>query len=457
MILLDDLQEHQKIDNLKEYLTNKKFDNVEVIREKLINNEDKLKKYDIIINNNRLEVGYYVGLCVIDDIAIKISPKFNDDNIKIDIMQMMHECLNHNIVSKHLSECYKIYYHEPPVKIDNNICSDLYLFIIYRYVSVLKDTIKHGLYKSFYKEQNILKDKIKGKLLINDTINIHLKENIKLNNKCIYEIHDINNLENQILKYALKKAEIFSLERKEPGLYKTICVLKEKFNNVENKIIKEIDFKKINKKIIHKGYKESLQLAYEVIKILDKNIYNNEKESNIYPFHINLPELFERYCEVKLREHIPSLLAGYTKNDIGSQIKTEALRPDFAIPKNNDNKIDAYILDSKYSIKYNHIFEKINKGDEEINEKTGDIKEHLQQLSLYSRTLKFQNKLYADKSSDIKLCIIFPIIKKENQEIIKETENQEKKLLCNNYRIYPSKNYEEFYYMPLEIPCIKIL
>lgn len=449
MILLDDLQEHQKIDNLKEYLTNKSIDNVEVIKEKLINNEEKLKNhYDIIINNNRLEVGYYVGLCVIDDIAIKISPKFNDDNIKIDIMQMMHECLNHNIVSKHLSECYKIYYHEPPVKIDNNICSDLYLFVIHRYITVLKDTIKHGLYKSFYKEQNILKGKIKGKLLINDTINIHLKENIKLKNKCIYEIHDVNNIENQILKYALQKAEIFSLESKEPGLYKIICVLKEKFNNVDNKIIKEIDFKKVNKKIIHKGYKESLQLAYEVIKILDKNIYDNEKESNIYPFYINLPELFERYCEVKLREHIPSLLAGYTKNDVGSQIKTGALRPDFIISKDG-LETKPYILDSKYSIKYADI-EKQNDTDELINDKISKIKDHLQQLSLYARTKKIQKYANAYNSSEINLCILYPVVNQVYTEynfknMIDEAGIEDK---------YLSKNIEQLYYIPIKLPVL---
>ena len=449
MILLDDLQEHQKIDNLKEYLIDKKFDNVEVIKEKLINNEDKLKNYDIIINNNRLEVGYYVGLCVIDDIIIKISPKFNDDNIKIDIMQMMYECLNHNIVSKHLSECYKIYYNEPPVKICNNICSDLYLFVIHRYVTVLKDTIKHGLYKSFYKEENILKGRIKGKLLINDTINIHLKENIKLKNRCIYEIHDVNNIENQILKYALQKAEIFSLESKNQGLYKNICVLKEKFNNVDNKIIKEIDFKKVNKKIIHKGYKESIRLAYEVIKILDKNIYDNEKESNIYPFYINLPELFERYCEVKLREHIPSLLAGYTKGNRDSQTATKAQRPDFIIPKNR-LETKPYILDSKYSIKYADI-EKQNDTDELINDKIGKIKKHLQQISLYARTKKIQAYAKAYNSSEINLCILYPVANEAYTEynfknMIDEAGIENK---------YLSKNIEQLYYIPIKLPVLK--
>lgn len=221
-------------------------------------------------------------------------------------------------------------------------------------------------------------------------------------------------------------------------------------------------FRRLNRLVCYmKEHNKKVSVYYTVQLDNNKEQLNNVidyvEKSNIYPFYINLPELFERYCEVKLREHIPYLLAGYAKNDICSQIKTGALRPDFAIPKSDEDKIDAYILDSKYSIKYSHIFKKINKGEEEINEKTGDIKEHLQQLSLYSRTLKFQNKLCVDKSSDIKLCIIFPVLQKENQEIIKETENQEKKLLCNNYRIYPSKNYEEFYYMPLEIPCIKIM
>lgn len=455
MKVLNDLQEHKKIENLNEYLISKNIDNIDEVKEKIIKNEEKLKNYDIKVNNNSLEIGYYVGLCTIDDIIIKINPKFNNNNIKINIMKMMQECLNDKIVSLHLSECYKIYYNEPHVKIDNNIFSDLYLFVIQRYIAVLKDTIKHGLYKSFYKEENILKGKIKGKLLINKTNNIHLKENVKLKNKCIYETHDINNIENQILKYALKKAEIYSLERKYNDLYRNICMLKEKFNNVENRIIKEIDFKKINKKIINKGYKESLNIAYEVIKILDKNIYVEGKEEKIYPFYINLPELFERYCEVKLRKYIPSLKAGYTKGDKESQIKTGALRPDFAIPKNINEKIDAYILDSKYSIKYNHIFEQINKGKKEINEKTGDIKDHLQQLSLYSRTKEFQKQLTVENSSDIKLCIIFPILKEENQEIAEEITIQDAKLLYNSYRIYPSTKYEEIYYMPLEIPYNK--
>ncbi len=449
MILLDDLQEHKQIDNLKEYLINQNINNIEDVIEILINNEDKLKNYDIKINNHRLEIGYYIGLCVIENIAIKINPKFNNDNIKIDIMKMMHDCLNDNIVSLHLSECYKIYYNESPIEIDNNICSNLYLFIIHRYVTVLKETIKHGLYKSFYKEENFLKGRIKGKLLLNDTINIHFKENTKLKNKCIYETHNINNIENQILKYALKKTEIFSLEKKEQGLYKKICVLKDKFNNVENKLIQDSDFNKVNKRIINKGYKESLRLAYEVIKILDRNMYNNGKINNIYPFYINLPELFERYCEIKLRQHITSLQVGYTQGDKDSQTATKAQRPDFIIPKDNKKETIPYILDSKYSVKYQHI-EQQNDSEEHIKEKIGKIKDHLQQLSLYARTKEIQKKANAETSSEINLCILYPAINKESIEY--NFENMKYKSIEDKYS---SKQIEKFYYLPIKLPILK--
>lgn len=429
-------------------------ENIKIIQEKadvLLKHKNKLEEYRLEISNNSLETGYNIGVCSIENIIIKIEPKFNNDNVKIDILKMLNECLKDNEVYSHLSGCYKIYYNEKPINIENQLCSSLYLFIIHMFIKVLQETVKNGLYKSFYKEKNILKGSIKGKLLIKDTINIYLKENVKLKNKCIYETHDINNLENQILKYALKKAEIYTLTNKEvKSLYNEICMLKEKFNMVDNKVIKDIDFHKINKKIIHKGYKESLKLAYEVIKILDKNIYNNGMVNQVYPFYIDMPELFERYCHVKLRKAIPedSLKAGYKKGDRGSKTATKSLRPDFIIEKNDIIK-SPYILDSKYSIKYEHI-EKQNDNADEIKEKLGDIKHHLQQLSLYARVNQIKAKAGAENSSEINLCILYPVVNNEaeeyNFEKLKENKEIDKK--------YVSKQIEKMYYLPIKLPTI---
>lgn len=443
------LKEHEKIKHLNEYLERNDYENK--IKDILLNHEDKLKEYMLKLINNTFEAGYNIGICSIEDIIIKIEPKFNDDNVKIDILKMLNECLHDGQVYKYLSECYKIYYNEKPICIENKLCSSLYLFIVHMFVKSVQEIVKHGLYKSFYKEHNILKGSIKGKLLIKETINIHLKENVKLKNKCIYEIHGINNLENQILKYALKKAEIFALTNThKESLYKEICIVKESFNEIDDRIIKDMDFKKINKKIIHRGYKEGLKLAYEVIKLLDKNIYNQGKFNNIYPFYIDMAELFERYCEVKLRKYIPHsvLGVGYKKGDKDSKTGTRALRPDFTIKKSN--AIEApYILDSKYSIKYKYI-EKQNDNEEEITEKIGEIKPHLQQLSLYARTKKIQEIVGAKNSSEINLCIIYPVVDNERDgydfEILKNNKEIDKK--------YVSKQIEKMYYLPIKLPTI---
>lgn len=427
----------------------------EILQEKaeiLLKNISKLEDYHLELSNNCLYAGYNIGICSIEDIIIKIEPKFNNDNVKVDILKMLNECLNDRQVYKHLSECYKIYYNEKPICIENKLCNSLYLFIVHMFVKSVQETVKHGLYKSFYEEENILKGKVKGKLLIKDTINIHLKENVKLKNKCIYETHDINNLENQILKYALKKAEIYTLTNKQAqNLYNEICMLKEKFNTVDNKVIKEIDFHKINRKIIHKGYKESLKLAYEVIKILDKNIYNNGRVNRVYPFYIDMPELFERYCEVKLRKHISDkfLKVGYKQDDKDSKTKIRALRPDFIITKGET--INApYILDSKYSVKYADI-EKQNDSEENIKDKIGLIKDHLEQLSLYGRTKKLQEKANAENSSEVNLCILYPVISNETVEYDFE-KLKENKEIENKYK---SKNIEKMYYLPIKIPTLK--
>lgn len=432
-------QEHEK----KEILQDK--------AEILLKNISKLEDYHLELSNNCLYAGYNIGICSIEDIIIKIEPKFNDDNVKVDILQMLNECLKDSEVYFHLLGCYKIFYNEKPINIENKLCSSLYLFIVQMFIKSIQETVKNGLYKSFYKEENILKGKVKGKLLIKDTINIHLKENVKLKNKCIYETHDINNLENQILKYALKKAEIYALTNKQAqNLYNEICMLKEKFNTVDNKVIKEIDFHKINRKIIHKGYKESLKLAYEVIKILDKNIYNNGRVNQVYPFYIDMPELFERYCEVKLRKAIPEniLKPGYKKGDRGSKTATKSLRPDFIIEKNDIIK-SPYILDSKYSIKYKYI-EKQNDNEKEITEKIGEIKPHLQQLSLYARVNQIKAKAGAENSSNINLCILYPVVNNEAEEYDFE-KLKENKEIENKYN---SKNIEKMYYLPVKVPTI---
>ena len=102
-------------------------ESIKIIQEKadvLLKHKNKLEEYRLEISNNSLETGYNIGLCSIEDIIIKIEPKFNNDNdnVKIDILKMLNECLKDSKVYSHLSGCYKIYYNEKPINIENQLC-----------------------------------------------------------------------------------------------------------------------------------------------------------------------------------------------------------------------------------------------------------------------------------------------------------------------------------------------
>ena len=108
-----------------------------------------------------------------------------------------------------------------------------------------------------------------------------------------------------------------------------------------------------------------------------------------------------------------------------------------------------YILDSKYSIKYADI-EKQNDTDKLINDKISKIKDHLQQLSLYARTKKIQEYANAYNSSEINLCILYPVVNQAYTEynfknMIDEAGIEDK---------YLSKNIEQLYYIPIKLPLL---
>ena len=156
-----------------------------------------------------------------------------------------------------------------------------------------------------------------------------------------------------------------------------VCTKEEsKFNS---------DFAKIKHSPFFKEYKEALKLAQMIFKRFGFNL--NSKDTNtikIPPFYINMPELFERYVEVKLRSlYKNDLVAGYGKKNGNSYIF--GLRPDFIV-KNRKLIIDA---------KYKYWFEN------EISD--NNFKKDFQQLSLYGRVGSMSITFLIDLSGEIEL------------------------------------------------------
>jgi 5-methylcytosine-specific restriction endonuclease McrBC regulatory subunit McrC len=356
-------------------------------------------------NQIELKANYYIGLRWFkwkeNDIhhkdVIQVFPKRN-----IDFETMLVTCLNNSIVANQMEKSYEIFTEEPFIQIEKNSDDLITIFVIIDYLYKIRNIVHKGLKKDFIKITRNLTGKIKGKINVSKTI----RRNILQANKtyCSYHIHSIDCLENRILKAGLliasKYLNQFCSQQK---LFDLLNFNRGAFHLVSTQEISPKDFLKVKQSSFYKEYSPALKLARILLSRFGWkiNFDISHQEHFIPPFYINMPELFERYCEVKLRETVSSenLMVGYGQHDPSSttEVKNPELRPDFILPQQN------MIIDSKY--KY-----WIEGSDiEALNYKNSRIisRDDLQQVSLYSRHRKILNKL--DNSNyPPKLVFIFP-------------------------------------------------
>ena len=361
-------------------------------------NEPKLEYLGIhkVFENDKviLKSFYYIGYLWLDDEVIHIKPKENKGK-KIDYLSMFLECLNDSEVSKHLDETYKIYFEKKwiPIKEKEDIITPL---IILHFLKILHSITKKGLKKGYIKVTNNLTSKIKGRINISQTIKHNHTKNRLDKTICNYEIFSIDCIENRILKSALLQCSKY-LNFQNDNIIK---LLKQNLNAFELVTPKEIfpsDFDKVKISPFYQEYKEALNLAKMIFKRFgfSLNSYDKNIEYKIPPFVINMPELFERYVEVKLRkQYSDDLIAGYSQKNGNSYIW--GLRPDFLV-KNQKTIIDA---------KYKYWFADI----------TSDLKEDYQQLSLYSRVKQIRNIIGVDENEIAKIVFVYPTIDEEKEE-----------------------------------------
>ena len=363
---------------------------------------------------------YYVGFgwLEINKSVIEVKPK--TDNI--DYLKIFLDCLANPKVSSHLKDSYKIFFDEPLIEIESSSFEITPLLIIH-FLSVLKRISQKGLKKGYISTTENLSGKIKGKIKVQQTIRKNLSANRADKNICQYQIHTQNCLENQILKTALNQVSryIYRFHKTDDDFLKLL-----KYNQVSFETVSEIgvnlqDFKRIKHSSFYTEYKEALSLAEMIFKRLgfSPNQNNERLKSKTPPFYINMPELFERYVETKLRKKHHDLLAGYGNEGYSETRSTWKLRPDFLLPSLN------LIIDAKYKFWY----------DEEKGDK---LKPDYQQLSLYARTTDILNKMVS-KDSIPRLIFIYPI-DEQNKEI-------------NLYNLGdPETGFENIYKIGIQLP-----
>lgn len=342
-----------------------------------------------------IKTHYFIGCRWLEDESyIHVTPKEHNGKFA-SYLSMFTECLNDPIVSQKLNETYEIFFNEKWIDIES---SEDYLtpFLILHFLQIVKKITLKGLKKGYVKITENMTSKVKGKIVINHTIKTNHFKNRLDKTVCQHQVFTINCLENQIIKTALMRCtKYLSNISNNEEILRTYRQNANSFELVEVCDVSESDFSSIKHSPFYKEYKQALELAKMIFKRFGFVHTHNDigKTVRIPPFFINMPELFERYVEVKLRKVYGNLLIpGYGRSN-GKSYEW-GLRPDFIVEGKG------LIIDAKYK----YWFENSDKKDDRF-------KDDYQQLSLYGRIPEIKEKIGLKHDEEAKLVFIYPDIK----------------------------------------------
>ena len=249
--------------------------------------------------------------------------------------------------------------------------------------------------KSYYKVERNLNARVKGKVLVAETLKKNVLKNKPLNTVCQYEEFGLNGLENRLLKKALIFVQRYlpTLSIPNSTVYTTdiFNYITPAFETVDSDInLNDIKHTKTN--AFYKEYAEGLRLARLILKRFGYNITTIDKKDKVKvpPFWIDMSKLFELY--------VLGLLKDRFGNQVDFQISGNYGDADYLVKK-QDHKM---IVDAKYKTYYNENF----KG--QCQWKRDNIAKDIRQLSGYARDKKILSKLGVDYNTIVDCLIIYP-------------------------------------------------
>lgn len=338
--------------------------------------------------NYTLDTGYFIGVdwVVEGKTAISIVPKLNKDNLQIDYIRMLFDALKHIDIAKEVEKIYQVNWEVKPIRIPQQ--QDMLTpFLVVEFLSLLKNIIKKGLKKSYYKVEQNLQNRVKGKVLASQSVKQNLMQNKPLYTYCTYEEFGLNNSENRLLKKTLTfvKCYLLNFDKSIHGsLKKTFNYIIPAFEQISEDInLNEIKQTKTN--VFYKEYGEAINLAKLILKRFGYNISNVEKGEIIQtpPFWVDMTKLFEVY------------VYGLLKDRFYNAVK-------FQYIADRSNHLDYLLNSEEYQMvidaKYKTAYQK----------ERGKKEEDIRQVSGYARLKNVYEVLGKKRGEIIDCLIIYP-------------------------------------------------
>ncbi|MCF6364915.1 MAG: McrC family protein [Bacteroidales bacterium] len=384
---------------------------------------NKEKRCVELKSNNTLHTSYYIGIdWITDNKIIVVEPKLNKEGVRLNYINMLFHALNHPEVYKHTNDLYDIRFESKPVEIEKH--QDLLTpLLAIHFIKIIKEIVKKGLKKSYYRKTDNLFGKVKGKINIAETIKQNHFKSKNLNTVCTYDEFGINNIENRLLKKALTFVQKYLSGQNMSGINNNYNELFGYINPAFVQVSEDVSFneiKQIKSNAIYSEYKEAVKLALWILKRFGYSVnnINNKEKAKIPPFWIDMSKLFELYTLGLLKDKFGNHV-NYHYTYLGNEL-------DFLL-NSNEYKM---VIDAKYKPAYDSHFKNID----------------MRQVSGYARLKSVYNKLEKDHNEIIDCLIIYP-----NQESGIENFNE----INLNDESNEIKEFVQMFKIGIKLPVIK--
>ena len=339
-----------------------------------------------------LQAGYYVGILwlIKQQKYVYIAPKMNcrEDRVEIDFLKMLLDIYTADIEMKHTQDLIKIYWKEPQITIEQQK-DFLTPFLVIQFLQLLKCIVRKGLKKSYYKEEENLCSRIKGKIQIGK----HLKQNVFKNKLtshiCQYQAFGVDSIENRFLKKVLQFVISFKnthstlFAGNEAAIDELITYCTPHFELISEEFNIE-SLKNITINPFFKEYKEAIEIGKHILKRFSYNITEaTQQKVAIPPFWIDMPKLFELYVYKRLQEQFGREAVTYHLTADYTELDFLLNTPDYKM-----------VIDAKYKTIY----------------EDSRVIDDIRQVSGYARLEKVYKKLKIEEDRLIDCLIIYPTL-----------------------------------------------
>lgn len=357
----------------------------------------------------RLRTSYFVGadwVCP-GELALQVKPKFDAHSGETDYFRLLNKVMSHPDLANDLQGLFQIFPEEPEISIEHK--QDLLTpLLIFRYLKLVKEIVRKGLKRTYYTVDQNLPNRVKGKILVAETIRRnHLKAQLT-KTVCRYQMFGVDGPENRLLKKAVQFVRTYQANSKSGmGVWMQpfLRYIDPAFIEVSDDVsVFEVKHGRFNP--FYQEYKEAIHLAKLILKRFGYTLSETYRTDpvKVPPFWVDMSRLFELYVLALLKDSFGNKVK-YHFYDSGNELDFLLKEPGYQM-----------VIDSKYK-RYTN--DPISKAD-------------AWQVSGYARLNEVYDALGRSDNGLINTLIVFPEPNSTRRTLTKADLDQ--KVCDSNYR-----------------------